>query len=176
MYYQPWFAQKSPELFELVRSLPLEDTQAISEIVWNTVEEHSFWATREKSARVDPNNWGNVLFFNPVPQNQRKWRERFLATGDSEVPQLTVTLTPDEKYVIDLPWSPQIRRMIELIDGQRTFKEILTTIREEMETPLGMEEILQSCGSFLVAAEFEDVILMRHRNTPVLPFTASTFK
>ncbi|MCL2305072.1 MAG: class I SAM-dependent methyltransferase [Planctomycetaceae bacterium] len=176
MYYQPWFAQKNPELFRLVKLLPLEDTQAISEIVWNTIEEHCFWATREKSARVDPNDWGNVLFFNPIPQNQKKWRERFLATGGDAVPQLTVTLTPDEKYTIDLPWNPQIRRMIELIDGQRTFKEILMTIREEMETPLGMEEILQSCGSFLAAAEFEDVILMRHRNAPVLPFTASTFK
>ena len=176
MYYQPWFAQKNPNLFELVKSLPLEDTQAIAEIAWNTIEEHNFWATRETSARVDPNDWGNILFFNPIPQNQKKWRERFLATDDGAAPQLTVTLTPDEKYTIDLPWNPQIRRMIELIDGRRTFKEILTTIREEMETPLGMEEILQSCGNFLVAAEFEDVILMRHRNSPVLPFTASTFK
>ena len=176
MFYQPWFAQKNPELFELAKSLPLEDTQAISEISWNTIEEHIFWATREKSARVDPNDWGNVLFFNPIPQNQKKWKERFLATEDEAFPQLTVTLTPDEKYTIDLPWNPQIRRMIELIDGQRTFKDILMMIREEMESPLGMEEILKSCGSFLVAAEFEDVILMRHRNAPVLPFTASTFK
>ncbi|MGL6193741.1 MAG: hypothetical protein ACRC2T_02825 [Thermoguttaceae bacterium] len=176
--YQPWFAQKNPELLDLLKQLPIQDTQAVAEIVWNTIEEHIFWAIRPNASRIDPNNWDNIVFFNPMSQNQNHWREKFLSTEADTTPQLIVKISPEEKYNVVLPWNPQIKRMIELINGYRSFKEIIITIREEQSNVGGnltTEEILCSCGQFLLATELEDIILMRAPGVPVLPFTARTF-
>lgn len=177
MLYQPWFAQKDPNLVALMESLSVRDTQTVAEIVWNTIEEHVFWATRTKSARVDLNDWENVPFFNPVAREHKNWKKILRETAEGTIPQLTVKVSTDEKYSIDLPWNPQIRRMVELIDGRKTFKEIILQIREEkIGEHLGTEEILRDCEKFLIAAEFEDIILLRDKEVPLLPFTARTFE
>ena len=173
--YQPWFAQKDPNLLELLKSLPIQDTQAVAEIAWNIIEEHIFWASRQQSSRADWNDWDNVPFFNPVSQSQNGWREKLLKTRTGVNPQLLVEITAEEKYAIELPWNPQIHRMIELIDGCRTFKDIVMTIREEQHGRISTENILQSCTQFLTAAELEDIILLRHPKVVPLPFTSRTF-
>ena len=173
--YQPWFAQKDPVLLELLKSIPIQDTQAVAEIVWNIIEEHIFWATRKTTNRADWNDWDGVPFFNPVSQSQNGWRDKLLKTRIGAEPQLLVEITTEEKYAVTLPWNPQIHRMIELIDGYRTFKEIVMMIREEQQGRIPTESILQFCVQFLAAAELEDIVLLRHPKVTPLPFTARTF-
>lgn len=173
--YQPWFARKNHELFRLMQNLPVQDTQAISEMAWNSIEEHVFWATRRKSARADLSDLESVPFFNPVVLRQKPWKRVFLETPLEIAPKIALKLSREERYEVTLPWNREIRRFVDLIDGYRTLGEIVTQIREEENAPEGIEEIVRSCRRFIDGCELEDILLVRHKSVPVLPFTASAF-
>jgi hypothetical protein len=169
MLYEPWFAGADQELTELLAQLPVRDRQAVSEIAWNKIERHQFWAVREETSNVDHCDPDNVPFFNSVTKN---WRKSFLEAGPDVAPELLVELTPQEKSNIPIPWGPIPYRMVELIDGYKTLGEIFMLIREERHGSIGLEEISLQCIRFLLTVEREDMILLRHKNLSPLPFTA----
>lgn len=172
IYYQPWFAQKDAELLELFRKLPKRNTRAISEIAWSKIDEHTFWAYGSDNSKAEPSDPDMVPFFNPFVKQTRDWSEFFANSGKDENPEMIVSLTHEEIYSIPIPWNPITRRMLELIDARRTIGEIAVSIREENPDTCGMEEILDTSGRFLSVCELEDIILLRHKDAPVLPFTA----
>ena len=172
MQYEPWFARSDQELSELLELLPDRDREAVAEIAWSTIERHHFWAVREKVSRADPSDTDNVPFFNPLTTTSKNWRKAFLDAGPDVLPELLVELTPLEKYPVPIPWGPIPYRMVELIDGYKTLGEIFMLIREERHRSVGLEEIASTCIRFLHTVEREDMILLRHKTLPPLPFTA----
>ncbi len=172
MLYEPWFARADRELIEMLERLPTRDREAVSEIAWNTIERHQFWAVRESAFHVDPGDTDNVPFFNPLTTASKNWRKAFLDAGPDVSPELLVELTPLEKYHVPIPWGKIPYRMVELIDGYKTLGEIFMLIREEQHGEMGLEEISTKCIRFLLAVEREDMILLRHKTLSPLPFTA----
>jgi len=172
MLYEPWFAQSNDELNELLECLPIRDREAVSELAWNTIERHQFWAVRKTASRADPGNTDNVPFFNPITSASKNRRKALLDAGPDVSPELLVEPTPQEKYHVPVPWGPIPYEMVELIDGYKTLGEIFMLIREKCRYSIGLEEISSLCIRFLLAVEREDMVLLRHKNMMPLPFTA----
>lgn len=173
-FYQPWFANRRPELAERFGTLSKRQLQAVSEIAWNNIERHQFWASRLPNTRPDFQDPDNIPFFNYFTNRSHGWR-RYLVELPPDAPlDITVQISPRERYTLRAAWNAITRRFVTLVDGYKTFGEIAVVIREESR--LGLEEIVDVCAAFLKAVEWEDIILLRGRDTSLLPFTAKQLR
>ena len=170
-FYQPWFASTSPELKDLFATRTSREIHAISEMAWSRIEHHEFWATRTPSPRTPLNDPDNIPFFNPFALNRKDWKSTLLAKESWDAPELTVIISDEEEYKTRLPWNPVIRDMVELIDGKTTMGEIIAVLAEN-HTSIPATSILQQCMDWIAATELEDILLLRHRNVPLLPFAS----
>lgn len=176
MLYEPWFAYPDPVLYEKIQKLSYRDREAVSEIAWNTLEHHHFWAGRSPISTFEPHDLDMIPFFNPFRIAQRNWKKAFIEAGLETEPELSVDITAEEFYVVKLPWGKIPHRLVKLIDGFKTIGEIIVLIREEIDEPVGINEIARISFQFIKAVEREDLILLRHCDTPLLPMTARRLK
>ncbi len=172
MFYEPWFAGKDRELSELLGRLSARERESVSEIAWSSLERHHFWAVRDTAFHADPGNTDNIPFFNPFSSVSKNWKQAFLDAGPNVSPELLIEPTPMERYSVVIPWGPIPYRFVRLVDGFKTLGEIFMMIRDEWNGDVGLDEIAAKCIRFMLAVEREDMILLRHKTLPLLPFTA----
>lgn len=172
MLYQPWFAAQDEELDAVLRELSPRDRQAVSEIACGCLSRHHFWASRLERPRVDSSDLDNIPFFNPWVRAKRNWKSSLGRVGPDAAPELILEPAPGMRLNLPLPWGHVEHRLVELVDGFKTLGEIVVLIREESDETLGVLEIAQRCIAFIDAVQDEDIVLLRHRSVPVLPFTA----
>lgn len=184
-FYQPWFANRDPELVALLQRLTPEDQQAVAEIAWGTVERHHFWASRPGRALINPLDSDMIPFFNRfsrrtspgTPHRKRPWRDYLLHDLPEESSfELPVELAANERYAISVPWTPALRRFVRHVDGYKTLGEIALVLREELfhisDGDRGIQDYLREIAEFRLCLDLEDVLLLRHKNAPLLPLTA----
>jgi hypothetical protein len=168
--YQPWFAKRNNELEERFQTLTEKQLAAISEIAWNKIERHIFWATRRDNTRPNHNDPDNIPFFHHFTNRSHGWRRHLLGLKSGKPLEVNATVAPQEQFQLKSDWNEITHRFVTLIDGYKTLGEIAVIIREESR--LGLDEIIETCGRFLKAVEWEDAILIRNRETSFIPFTA----
>ncbi len=170
--YQPWFAQNDRKLADVLKDIAPRDIQAVSEIAWGNIERHLFWASRGEARTADPGDPDNIPFFNHFSNMKRSWSTLLRTIPEDGVLTIEISIGED-CFSLTHAWNAVLRRFIELLDGYKTLGEIALVIREETRGEMGIDEILRTITLFMHGAALEDILLLRHKNTPLLPFTAS---
>lgn len=172
MYYEPYFAQKDPELAKSLFALPSRDREAVSEIAWGTLTRHHFRTSRNPNSRIATDHLDNIPFFNPFQLQKRNWKKILSRAEPDATPMLALKLTPEISATRELPWGHIAREFVRRIDGYKTMGEIIMQIREESEQVVGIEEIAETCFRLTEAFLIDDIVLLRDRGTSLLPYTA----
>lgn len=169
--YKPWFALGNPEYTEPFLRLSERQMQAFSEIAWNNIERHHFWAVRGGASVADATDPDNIPFYNHFASLQHSWKRLLPRHPETKNLTLSMKVGNGDRFETKIPWGREQRRFVELIDGYKTLGEIAILVREEAAGTVGLEELIRLFGSIIRATEMDDIFLLRQKDTPPLPFT-----
>lgn len=166
--YEPAFTFQAPKLKELTDSLSKRQRQAVAELYWGRIIKHSFWTSQRADTVADPSDPDQVPTFTWWAGMQQIRKSILAEEGTWE---FDIELQGFLTVTAHLPMSPINRRLVELIDGQRSTGQIIGILAEEFAGTASAEQVAQTCVNIVRKLCSVDLLTLHHVGVQPLPQT-----
>ena len=169
--YHPNFGGLDQKTRRQLRRLSMEEQVAVAELVDGSVDNHYFYASKQKDAEASFDELSNIPYIYGEPKNLDIILKSAQHQNQLNPKQPTPLMF---RYQLDIPvgawqvdWtvSQTGLRMMELIeDRDKTIGEIVGIIASE--TNRGKDEIFKECKRFYEETKQSHIILLKGKMTP----------
>ena len=165
--YNPAAFLKDSSIGETVRKLPLRSQQAIAELLHGGYHMHSIYASRQIPLKPDPGNLDHV------PNFTIQWNksvnieyERLAQHSNNQVVMNERGPGGKINCTITFAKTPNAPRILGLINGVRTLREIYDTIQSETTQAVSVEQLSSEFDNIFTSLHMHNRMFLRHQSVP----------
>lgn len=164
--YDARLAFSDPEVLEAVLALPHAEQEAASELAFDCVSRHAFWASADADTAADPHDPENVPYFAGTSGQDPVALARMLRALEPDRPRSFPLRIQEARLAAEITLDAAGCRFLALVDGRRTMGEIVSRVAAE----LGVEAAVAWAAAILTFETLSpvDALLLRHVSVPAL--------
>jgi len=170
--YQPNFGALDEKTKRHLKRLSFEEQVAIAELVDGSIDNHYFYASKQKDSEATFNDLSNIPYIYGEPRYLDIVLKSTLYDNQGKPSQPKLMFS----YRLDIPrgawqinWTvtPTVIRMIELVEGRnKNIGEIVDIIATE--TNKNKDDVFKDCKKFYEEVKTSNIILLKGENVPDL--------
>lgn len=157
--YMPEAFIGDPQLLSKIKALPIQEQQAISELITGNIAKHIFYASESADTVASPLDLDNIPYWSEVRLDDLH-RDIDAASGKAVGVKLPIG--------IEFTFMPgrYSKLIFEYMNDRRSLKDIFRKVRKKVKKPMPSdEELLKDFLPVYETLNRLDVILLRHRSS-----------
>jgi len=165
LLYCPEFAFSDPRILAQVKKLSKPWQQGAAELFWTAISRHVFWASPRSCSIADPAYPDNVPQWTPFSRTHSV--QRSILKEERDTWTFRVQRADGVRFNFRMELSGVVRRIIELLDGERTIGEIVRAAAAGGEPALDVDMAWKAWLKIFGVLQSFDFALLRHVSVPV---------
>jgi len=162
--YNPACYIKDPALEAKVGLLPLQEQQALAELLNGKIYKHTFYAAKKIPVRPDPEDPDNIPLLGEMIYGAKASIHEAICRGSG-----TITLRHKNSGTdITFLKTPHLEAIFQHIDGKSSIGEIIEKILDGRGNPAAAAKLSGEFKALFTALHPYGWIFLRHKSTPLL--------
>lgn len=173
LHYNPLTYLKDNTTREIVSALPVEEQQAIAELIMGTFSRHNFFVTQQPVEIPSIDDLDMVPFFSCFFTHEGAYENFYNGAKQTQEKYMKFT-EGRSKLSLTLENTPHLKYIFKYLDGNRSVREILAAIQNDSElenSSPATDVLLAEIKTLYETFHRYDWMLLRHKDCPAFRMT-----